>query len=76
MFSTSRMDEDGGRGGERRKNEEEEEEEGRKKEDGDGDWSAGGGRERERECSVVRPMDRRKKEFLVWTSPTGRAGGS
>ena len=33
-------------------------------------------RERERECSVVRPMDRRKKEFLVWTSPTGRAGGS
>lgn len=32
--------------------------------------------ERERECSVVRPMDRRKKEFLVWTSPTGRAGGS
>lgn len=72
MFSTSRMDEDGGRGGERRKNEEEEEE-GRKKETGTGRLEEG---ERERECSVVRPMDRRKKEFLVWTSPTGRAGGS
>lgn len=62
MFSTSRMDEDGGRGGERRKNEEEEEEEGRKKEDGDGDWSAGGGRERERMFRC--PSDESEKEGI------------
>lgn len=60
MFSTSRMDEDGGRGGERRKNEEEEEEEGRKKEDGDGDWSAGGGRERENVPLSVRWIGERR----------------
>lgn len=49
-----------------------------------------GGREREKreekkkkkkrktveERILFRPMDRRKKEFLVWTWPTGRAGGS
>lgn len=45
----------------------------RKTETGTGRLEEG---ERERECSVVRAMDRRKKEFLVWTSPTGRAGGS
>lgn len=45
----------------------------RKTETGTGRLEEG---ERERECSVVRPIDRRKKEFLVWTSPTGRAGGS
>lgn len=53
-----------------RKEEENEEEEGRKKE---GRLAR---KERERIFRCPFSMDRRKKEFLVWTSPTGRAGGS
>lgn len=55
-----------------RKEEENEEEEGRKKEG----RLARKEREKERIFRCPFSMDRRKKEFLVWTSPTGRAGGS
>lgn len=61
MFST--MDEDGGREREKRKEKRRRRRKRRK------NWP---GEER----ILSRPMDRRKKEFLVWTSPTGRAGGS